>query len=112
MNPSSLVAVTLSLLGVRLFGAEPAFRAGVGKVEITPPAGVPMAQWAQAWCLRNPLVSAVIPGCKDAAQVASNGKLGIDATKKMPDEGFKRPWPPLIKMDAAVKAKVEKLFNP
>jgi len=22
------------------------------------------------------------------------------------------PWPPLIKMDAAVKAKVEKLFNP
>jgi len=24
---------------------------------------------------------------------------------------FKRPWPPLIKMDAAVKAKVEKLFG-
>ncbi len=39
-------------------------------------------------------------------------KLGIDATKKLPGEGFKRPWPPLIKMDAAVKAKVEKLFNP
>ena len=39
-------------------------------------------------------------------------KLGIDATKKIPGEGFKRPWPPLIKMDAAVKAKVEKLFNP
>ncbi len=38
-------------------------------------------------------------------------KLGIDATKKIPGEGFKRPWPPLIKMDAAVKAKVEKLFN-
>jgi aryl-alcohol dehydrogenase-like predicted oxidoreductase len=36
------------------------------------PAGVPMAQWALAWCLKNPLVSAVIPGCKDAAQVASN----------------------------------------
>lgn len=43
MNPSSLVAITLSLLGVRLFGVEPAFRAGVGKVEITPPVGVPMA---------------------------------------------------------------------
>ena len=40
-----------------------------------------------------------------------DGKLGIDATKKMPGEGFKRPWPPLIKMDAAVKAKVEKLFR-
>ena len=38
-------------------------------------------------------------------------KLGIDATKKIPGEGFKRPWPLLIKMDEAVKAKVEKLFN-
>ena len=42
---------------------------------------------------------------------ASGSKLGIDATKKMATEGFKRPWPPLIKMDAAVKAKVEKLFQ-
>jgi aryl-alcohol dehydrogenase-like predicted oxidoreductase len=36
------------------------------------PGGVPMAQWALAWCLTSPLVSAVIPGCKDAAQVRSN----------------------------------------
>lgn len=36
------------------------------------PEGVPMAQWALAWCLRNPAVSAVIPGCKDAAQVCAN----------------------------------------
>lgn len=36
------------------------------------PSGVPMAQWALAWCLKNPLVSAVIPGCKDAAQVKAN----------------------------------------
>jgi len=41
--------------------------------------------------------------------IAIGSKLGIDATKKIPGEGFKRPWPPLIKMDAAVKAKVEKL---
>ena len=27
----------------------------------------------------------------------------------MPGEGFNCPWPPLIKMDAAVKAKVEVL---
>ena len=33
------------------------------------------------------------------------------ATKKLPGEGFKRAWPPLIKMDVAVKAKVEKLFG-
>jgi aryl-alcohol dehydrogenase-like predicted oxidoreductase len=36
------------------------------------PAGVPMAQWALAWCLKHPEVSAVIPGCKDPAQVAAN----------------------------------------
>ncbi len=40
------------------------------------PAGVPMAQWALAWCLRNPVVSAVIPGCKDPAQVAANAAAG------------------------------------
>jgi 4-hydroxy-3-polyprenylbenzoate decarboxylase len=45
------------------------------------------------------------------SEIASGSKLGIDATKKIPGEGFKRPWPPLIKMDAAVKAKVEKLFK-
>jgi 4-hydroxy-3-polyprenylbenzoate decarboxylase len=36
---------------------------------------------------------------------------GIDATKKIPGEGFKRAWPPLIKMDEAVKARVEKLLS-
>ena len=41
----------------------------------------------------------------------SGSKLGIDVTKKIPGEGFKRAWPPLIKMDEAVKAKVEKLFG-
>ena len=46
------------------------------------------------------------------SEIASGSKLGFDATKKLAGEGFKRPWPPLIKMDAAVKAKVEKLFNP
>jgi len=29
----------------------------------------------------------------------------------MDGEGFKRPWPPLIKMDASVKAKVKKLLT-
>ena len=36
------------------------------------PAGVPMAQWALAWCLKSPAVSAVIPGCQNPAQVAAN----------------------------------------
>ncbi len=42
---------------------------------------------------------------------APGSKLGIDATKKIASEGFKREWPPLIKMDDAVKAKVENLFG-
>ncbi len=45
------------------------------------------------------------------SEIAIGSKLGIDATKKIPGEGFKRPWPPLIKMNDAVKAKVEKLFG-
>ena len=36
------------------------------------PSGMAMAHWAIAWCLKNPLVSAVIPGCKNAAQVRDN----------------------------------------
>lgn len=36
------------------------------------PEGCDMASWALAWCLRNPLVTAVIPGCKDPDQVVSN----------------------------------------
>lgn len=36
------------------------------------PEGVDMAQWALAWCLRNPIVSTVIPGCKNPAQVEAN----------------------------------------
>lgn len=36
------------------------------------PEGVPMAQWALAWCLQDLAVSAVIPGCKDPAQVRAN----------------------------------------
>jgi aryl-alcohol dehydrogenase-like predicted oxidoreductase len=42
--------------------------------QIEVPAGIPMGQWALAWCLKNPLVSCVIPGCKDPAQVEANAK--------------------------------------
>jgi 4-hydroxy-3-polyprenylbenzoate decarboxylase len=43
--------------------------------------------------------------------LAIGSKLGIDATKKLPGEGFSRDWPPLIKMDPGVKAKIEQLFS-
>lgn len=45
------------------------------------------------------------------SEIAIGSKLGIDATKKWPGEGFKRPWPPLIKMNESVKAKIDTLFR-
>jgi 4-hydroxy-3-polyprenylbenzoate decarboxylase len=44
-------------------------------------------------------------------ELAVGTKMGIDATRKLPGEGFKRPWPPLIKMDPAVKAKIERWIS-
>jgi 4-hydroxy-3-polyprenylbenzoate decarboxylase len=45
------------------------------------------------------------------SEIASGSKLGIDATKKIPGEGFKRAWPPLIKMDEATRKKIDSLFK-
>lgn len=45
------------------------------------PGDVPMSQWALAWCLQNSAVSAVIPGCKDAAQVRANA-AAADSLKR------------------------------
>jgi aryl-alcohol dehydrogenase-like predicted oxidoreductase len=36
------------------------------------PDGLRMSQWALAWCLKNPAVSCVIPGCKSPEQVRTN----------------------------------------
>jgi aryl-alcohol dehydrogenase-like predicted oxidoreductase len=38
------------------------------------PQGIEMAQWALAWCLKHPAVTAVIPGCKSPQQVEANAK--------------------------------------
>jgi 4-hydroxy-3-polyprenylbenzoate decarboxylase len=43
------------------------------------------------------------------SQLAVGSKLGIDATRKLPGEGFQRQWPPIIKMDEAIKKKVDGL---
>ncbi len=45
------------------------------------------------------------------SELAVGTKLGIDATRKLPGEGFKREWPPLIKMDPAVTANMTALFS-
>ncbi len=42
---------------------------------------------------------------------ASGSKLGIDATKKLPGEGFKRPWPPLIQMGEDLRGRIDALFG-
>jgi len=38
-------------------------------------------------------------------------KMGIDATRKWPSEGFNRPWPDEILMDAKTKALVDQKWN-
>ncbi len=38
------------------------------------PPGVAMAAWSLSWCLRNPALTAVIPGCKSPEQVTQNAK--------------------------------------
>jgi 4-hydroxy-3-polyprenylbenzoate decarboxylase len=37
-------------------------------------------------------------------------KMGIDATRKWKAEGFDRPWPAMIEMDAATKAKIDSIW--
>jgi 4-hydroxy-3-polyprenylbenzoate decarboxylase len=38
-------------------------------------------------------------------------KLGIDATRKWSAEGFGRPWPPMIEMDEATRARVDSIWK-
>ena len=38
-------------------------------------------------------------------------KMGIDATRKWQSEGFARPWPDEIRMDAATKSRVDGLWQ-
>jgi len=38
-------------------------------------------------------------------------KMGIDATRKWKAEGFDRPWPAMIEMDRATKAKVDAIWE-
>jgi 4-hydroxy-3-polyprenylbenzoate decarboxylase len=45
-----------------------------------------------------------------AGEFAVGSKMGFDATRKLPGEGFKREWPPLIKMTEEVRRKMRQLF--
>jgi 4-hydroxy-3-polyprenylbenzoate decarboxylase len=37
--------------------------------------------------------------------------MGIDATRKWESEGFRRPWPDEIVMDAATKKRIDSMWN-
>ena len=38
-------------------------------------------------------------------------KIGLDATRKLPEEGFTRDWPAVIEMDAQTKRKVDGMWT-
>jgi 4-hydroxy-3-polyprenylbenzoate decarboxylase len=38
-------------------------------------------------------------------------KMGVDATRKWPGEGFTRPWPDVIRMSPEVKSRVDELWK-
>jgi 4-hydroxy-3-polyprenylbenzoate decarboxylase len=38
-------------------------------------------------------------------------KMGVDATRKWPGEGFTRPWPDIIRMSPEVKSRVDALWK-
>lgn len=39
------------------------------------------------------------------------GKVGIDGTTKLPDEGLVRPWPPIIEADPSAEARIDELWR-
>ncbi|MES0490959.1 MAG: menaquinone biosynthesis decarboxylase [Leptospirales bacterium] len=46
-----------------------------------------------------------------SSEFAFHSKMGIDGTKKMPEEGFKREWPDIIEMDETVKKRVDGIYD-
>src|SRR5271165_4858245 len=47
-----------------------------------------------------------------ASRLANYGsKMGVDATKKWPEEGFTRPWPDVIRMPKEVSKRVDDLWR-
>src|SRR5580692_148931 len=47
-----------------------------------------------------------------ASRLANYGsKMGVDATRKWPEEGFTRPWPGVIRMTDDVRRKVDEMWK-
>ena len=45
------------------------------------------------------------------SQFAIGSKMGLDATRKLPGEGFHREWPPLIQMSEDVRRKMDQFLQ-
>lgn len=43
--------------------------------------------------------------------VGYGGKMGLDATRKLPGEGFTREWPDVIRMSPEVKEKIDAIWD-
>ena len=46
-----------------------------------------------------------------AAGACTGTKMGIDATRKLPEEGISRPWPDEIAMDEGVVRRIDALWD-
>jgi len=46
-----------------------------------------------------------------APQEAFGGKIGVDATAKLPEEGHSRSWPKVVRMDPKVQEKVDAIWQ-
>jgi 4-hydroxy-3-polyprenylbenzoate decarboxylase len=44
-------------------------------------------------------------------QLSFGGKIGIDATAKLPEEGYTRGWPQVVSMDPQVKARIDEIWK-
>ncbi len=70
--------------------------------------------WRSTTSTRNATLE-VVRGPVDVLDHASQhfsfgGKLGIDGTRKWPEEGFTREWPDPIVMDAGTKRRIDELW--
>jgi 4-hydroxy-3-polyprenylbenzoate decarboxylase len=43
-------------------------------------------------------------------QHSFGGKIGVDATAKLPEEGYSREWPKVIQMDPNIKTKIDGIW--
>jgi 4-hydroxy-3-polyprenylbenzoate decarboxylase len=58
------------------------------------------------------IVTGPVDDLDDAAlQPAFGGKMGIDATRKMPSEGFTREWPKRLTTSPAAASKAESIWR-